>query len=305
MKLPSPLTLLTLVFYLHLLTATPIPSEYRNILSTDYLYYTCQPSQRITFTSKPNTPQKTLSTPHFSSRQLFSFFSSSAFAHRAAEQTFNNAPLTPPKQLERSQALSARVPLQSSYLLSLANTATILEHQDRFPKALSVTDDLAAKPTSALPYLREEDAKRYWATLHPGPSSGENGEHGEIVAGDRLVVVGSTRVCADGFPIKEFYSREPTRGYDDILVVGILVLFLVAVAAWEAAEIIGDMLVPLSLRLLFIQNRVDNMWLIRFMAYGRRRLCGKVCSEDGETVVSIKKAFFLYRVRASIWDRGW
>jgi hypothetical protein len=67
--------------------------------------------------------------------------------------------------------------------------------------------------------------------LHPGSSSGENEGHDEIVAGNRLVILGSARICADGFAIEGFYSGEPTRSYDNILVVSILVLFLVAVVA--------------------------------------------------------------------------
>jgi hypothetical protein len=217
MKLPLPLTV---VSFLHLLIAAPIPSKYRNILSTDYLYFasaTCQPSRRITSTSKPNTPPKTLSYPHFPSHQLLSPSSSSVLAHRAAEQTFNNAPRTPPKHLKQSQALSAKVPLESSYLLSPATTATVLEQQDWLPKTISATDALAAKPTSALPYLQKEDAKRYWATLPSGSSSGEIEGHDEIVASDRLVVPGSTRICADGFAIEGFYSREPIRSHSDII----------------------------------------------------------------------------------------
>jgi hypothetical protein len=256
----------TLVFFLHLLTAAPIPSKCTNTPPIDYLYYAsaaCQPSQRTTFTSKPNTPLRTPSSPHFPSHQLFSPPSSSAFAHRAAEQAFNNAPITPPKHLERSQALSAKVPLESSYLLSLANTATLLE-QDRLPQTISATDALAAKPTSALPYLRKEDAKIYWATLRSGSSSGEIEGHDGMVASDRLVVLGGTRIYADGFAIEGSYSREPIRGHSDILVVGIVVLFLVAAVAWEAAEIIGDMFVPIFLHLLFTLNRVDNMCVYKF-----------------------------------------
>jgi hypothetical protein len=265
MKLPLPLTL---VFSLHLLNAAPIPNKYRNTLSANYhLCYSAayQPGQRVAFTSTPKTPPQTLSNAHFPSHQIFSP-SSSASAHQAAEQAFNNAPITPSKRLERRQALSAEVPLESSYLLSLANTPTILEQQDRFPKVISATNTLAAKATSALPYLRKEDAKKYWETLPHGSTSGEHEGYDEIVTGDRIAALGSTRICADGFVIEGFYSREPTKTYDDILVVGILVLFLVAVVAWEAAEIIGDMFVPLTFRLLFISNRADNMCV--------HKLCG-------------------------------
>jgi hypothetical protein len=264
MKLPLPLALAS---FLHLLIAAPIPSKYGDILSVDYLHYAsaaCQPSQRITFTSKPNSLPNAFSNPHFSSHQLFSPSSSSAFAHLTAEQAFNNAPITSPKHLERSQALSAKVPLESSYLLSLANTATILEQQDRLPKTISTTDALAAKPTSALPYLRKEDAKSYLATLCSGSLSGEIEGHDEIVASDRLVIPRSTRICASGFAIEGFFSSEPTRSYSDILVVGIVVVFLVAVVAWEATEIIGVMFVPFSFHLLFTLNRVDKICVYKF-----------------------------------------
>jgi hypothetical protein len=264
MKLPLPLAL---VFSLHLLDAAPIPSKYRNTLSADYHYcYSAayQPGQLIAFTSKPKTPPQTLSNPHFPSHQVFSPSSSSASAHQVAEQAFNNVPITTSKRLDRRQALSAEVPLESSYLLSLSNTATILEQEDLFPKVISATNALAAKATSALPGLRKEDAKRYWATLPHGSPFGEHEGYDEIVAGDRLATLESTRICADGFASEGVYSREPTKSYDDILVVGILVLFLVAVLAWEATEIVGHMFVPLAFRLLFISNRADNMCLYKF-----------------------------------------
>ncbi|KAH8784549.1 hypothetical protein F5882DRAFT_439393 [Hyaloscypha sp. PMI_1271] len=264
MKLTLPLAL---IFSLHLLDAAPIPSKYRNTLSADYHYCyfaAYQPGQRIAFTSKPKATPQRLSNPHFPSHQVFSPSSSSASAHQVAEQAFNNVPITPSKRLDRRQALSAEFPLESSYLLSLSNTATILEQEGRFPKAISATNALAAKATSALPGLRIEDAKRYWGTLPHGSPLGEHEGYDEIVVGDSLATLRSTRICADDFASEGFYSREPTKSYDDILVVGILVLFLVAVVAWEAAEIVGHMFVPLAFGLLFISNTADNMCLYNF-----------------------------------------
>ncbi|KAH6716428.1 hypothetical protein BKA61DRAFT_603119 [Leptodontidium sp. MPI-SDFR-AT-0119] len=246
---------LALTFFYHLVTAAPIPSQYRIVLAKDYLYYAsaaCPPSQRIAFL---NT--------HFSSYQIINPSTTSAVAHQTSEHTFTNAKITAPEHLERSHALSAKVPSESSYLLSIANPATVLVQQGPPSKVISTTDAFAAKPTSALSYLRKADVIRYWANIRSGSSSDENERYDEAVTNDGLVMSGSTRICADGFSTEGFCCRESmfiAWGNGDLLICGILVLFLVGVIALEVAEMISDLL----------------------MAFGKRRRCSKVYSGDDE-----------------------
>ncbi|KAL5319199.1 hypothetical protein ACEPPN_012248 [Leptodophora sp. 'Broadleaf-Isolate-01'] len=243
MKLPLHLTL---AYLHHLVTAVPIPGKYRIVLSRDYLNFAsvaCPPSQRIASTYNANTPPKVLSNPQFSSHQLLSLSTTPAVSHQAAEKTFNNGPIMPPEHLERSQALSAKFPLQSSYLLSLANPATVLVQQGSLFKAISTTDALAATPTSTLPYLRKADAMRYWANLRPRSSADGIESYDEMVVIDGLLMSGDTRIYAYGFSIEGIYCTESmfrARGHSDWLVCCILVLFVVGVGALEAVEMISD-----------------------------------------------------------------
>ena len=150
--------------------------------------------------------------------------------HRMPEETFNNAPITPPKTISPSKALEAAVPLHSSYLQSFAD-----------PPSTADTS-FAAKPTSALPLLRKEDELRYWASLLSGASREEVETHHKSAAafvncGEHVQPATYTGVGRPKFM---------ARAYNDFLVVGIVVLFLAAVIMLEAMEKFGNLWVPAS-----------------------------------------------------------
>jgi hypothetical protein len=147
-----------------------------------------------------------LTEPHFPSHQLS--------ANPDSDEAFSNTPLTPPATLPPSAALTAKHPLSSSYLLSLSS---------------STTNPLPSKPTSALPLLRKEDEQRYWASLR-------------AEAGLELQSSQTVKLCGSAqhhyLKIKGAYL---TREYSDLMVVGIVVIFLVVVVALEMCERVGDL----------------------------------------------------------------
>lgn len=222
MKPTSPLSLL---LFLSLTTALPLPSTSK--LPKDCLHYTtCQPWLREIFDSSlppknDHTPATRLPSPHFPSHQL-NPPSSSPEAHREVEEeAFNNAPLSPPTTLPPTLALAASRPLHSSYLLSLSNSALNNPPQGE-PQSTS-TEALPSKPTSALPELRVEDTLRYWATIPTVSVKKED----------------SPRPCSGN--LRAAKPIVMAREYSDLLVVGIVVLFLAAVVVMEAVEYCGDL----------------------------------------------------------------
>jgi hypothetical protein len=241
MKPTSPLSLL---LFLHLTTSAPIPTKHTSTLPTDCLHYfssTC----RSLLPSKPNTPPTTLSNPHFPYHQLSPQTDSSV--HREQEAVFQNTPITPPKGIRPSRALKGPVPLESSYLLSLADPATKPPSQDPLSKTQSPTSDaLPAKPTSALPHLRKEDAKRYWASLRAQTLGLSIGDEERAVSDGP--VIPKSRICSEGMAGGRMYVGKPVliaREYGDMMVVGIVVIFLAAVVVMEAVEKCGDLCILL------------------------------------------------------------
>lgn len=134
MKPTSPLSLL---LFLHLVSGIPIPTRV-SFTPSDCHYGSCAPSLRTALIlSKPNTPPTKLSEPHFPSHQLSS-------SKQILDEIYDNTPRTPPKTISPTAALTAKHPLSSNYLLSLANPAS------------DTTTPLPSKPTSELPKLRKK-----------------------------------------------------------------------------------------------------------------------------------------------------
>jgi hypothetical protein len=215
MKPTSPLSLL---LFLHLVSAIPIPTRH-SFTPSDCQYSSCAPSLRTAFIlSKPNTPPTKLSEPHFPSHQLSS--------KKILDEIYDNTPRTPPKTITPTAALSAKHPLSSSYLLSLANAL----HPD-------TTTPLPSKPTSELPNLRKEDAQRYWASLRDKAASQAGVTVVELQAPSHTI-----KLCGHG---QEQYLKIQgaylAREYSDLMVVGIVVLFLAVVVAMEACERVDDL----------------------------------------------------------------
>jgi hypothetical protein len=214
MRPSSPLPFL----FLYLTSAAPIPI----LLPADCQNFeACQPA--LSVGSRPSTPPTKLSNPHFPSHQLTS--PATTAKHHVSEETFNNAPITPPKTISPSAALGVAVPLESAYLQSLASPSS------------TAANSLAAKPTSSLPHLRKEDELRYWAGLLSGPIKEEDKEHHKSVTAFVNCAEHLQPASYTGVGRPKFMSRE----YSDLLVVSIVVLFLAAVLVLEAMEKFGDL----------------------------------------------------------------
>lgn len=208
MKPTSPLSLF---LFLHLVSAIPIPTRH-SFTPSDCHYGSCIPALRTALIlSNPNTPPTKLSEPHFPSHQLSS--------KQILDEIYDNTPRTPPKTIFPTKALSAKHPLSSSYLLSLANPAP------------DTTTPLPSKPTSELPNLRKEDAQRYWASSQAGITVVE------VSAPSHTI-----KLCGHGQgQYLKIQGAYLAREYSDLIVVGIVVLFLAVVVAMEACERVGDL----------------------------------------------------------------
>lgn len=100
------------------------------------------------------------------------------------------------------------------------------------------TENAPAKPSSALAELRAADLRTYWETLRPAHASESSPTRGQI----------QRQACGMGGEMEgseRFYYMRRTRigtrrDYADLMVVGIVVLFLAVVVALEAVERCGD-----------------------------------------------------------------
>ncbi|KAH7386467.1 hypothetical protein BKA64DRAFT_144231 [Cadophora sp. MPI-SDFR-AT-0126] len=254
MKPTSPLSLL---LFLQLASATPLPE---NLFPTDCQSTSCAAFRSALLSSKPNTPPTRLTDPHFPTHQLSS-------PDTLDGDSFDNHPLSPSEDTRPSVALTSDRPLSSSFLLSLANPASSPSIQ-KAPQKTDSEESLASKPTSALPGLRKEDAKRYWASLRP-TSVNKDGEAVEVEGPRRrLRLCGTTDFIAENYV--SFHGVRLARDYSDLMVVGIVVLFLVAVVALELVE-----------RIEYVQSH-------RFLSRRRTRR-GEIFLEDDETYAFIVK----------------
>lgn len=220
MKPTSPLSLL---LFLQLASATPLPET---LFPSDCQSTSCAAFRSALLSSRPNTPPTRLTNPHFPSHQLSS-------PDTLDGDAFDNHPLSPSEDIRPSAALSSDRPLSSSFLLSLTNPASSPSIQ-KPPQETETEESLASKPTSALPGLRKEDAKRYWASLRPA----SGGKDDEVVEDEgprrRVQLCGTTEFIAENYV--SFHGVRLARDYSDLMVVAIVVLFLVAVVALELVE---------------------------------------------------------------------
>ena len=167
------------------------------------------------------------------------------------DEEFNNSPLTPPKEQHASVALAAARPLQSTYLLSLTSNPAQQNPPQAEPQAAAspTAEALPSKPTSALPELREDDLARYWASVaSPGATVGD--EKAAVVAASAAAPGAGLGRCVDYqgrlvVGVAQLRLGQPivVAEYSDLLVVGIVILFLAAVVAVEAMEYCSDLYV--------------------------------------------------------------
>jgi hypothetical protein len=202
----KPTSPLSLLHFLQLASALPLSTK--ELILVDCRSATCHSL------SKPNTPPTKLSEPHFPSHQLSS-------PGQLLGEIYNNAVRTPSPRTPPSRALSSQHPLSSAYLLSLVSQP-------------DTTTPLPSKPTSELPDLRKEDAQRYWAS-----QSAESTTVSELAPSQAIQLCGHGR---DQY--LKIQGAYLARQYSDLMVVGIVVLFLAMVVALEACERCGDLSVP-------------------------------------------------------------
>lgn len=218
---------LSLLFLLRLASSAPIPLSIDAIYPTDCHSKSCIISLLTAPHSTHQPPPSHLTSPHFPNHQL--------------EDNLSEKPITTSSSEDAStQSLSSDQPLSSSYLLSLANPASKPTMQkDPFQKhPESTAESLPAKPSSSLPELRAADLRKYWESLRPSSiaSSPKNSQIESCDMGIGAEMVGSERF---------YYMRRTRMGtrrdYADLMVVGIVVLFLAVVVALEAVERCGDL----------------------------------------------------------------
>ncbi|KAI9050579.1 hypothetical protein LZ554_005740 [Drepanopeziza brunnea f. sp. 'monogermtubi'] len=236
MKTASPLSLsASLLLFLQLASAAPT-TEDPNPFPSDCHYTSCT-SYRSSLPaaeseSEPHTPPTRLTTPHFPSHQLLSS------PDTLKEASFDNTPVTPSESTGPSAALASEQPLSSAYLLSLANPAASPSIQ-KAPHHIISDDALPSKPTSALAALRQEDAVRYWTSLRPASTR----QAGETTGSDGPRF--NVQLCGAGNFISDHYitlrAVHLSRDYSDLLVVGIVMLFLIVVVVLEMVERMGDL----------------------------------------------------------------
>ncbi|RDL31348.1 uncharacterized protein BP5553_09557 [Venustampulla echinocandica] len=226
----------SLLLFIRAAASAPIP--HRAGLGSSFLcpFQSCL---EYPFPSPPDTPATKLRNPHFPDHQLVS---------EDIDTVIDNHPLTPSISLSPSTALTADQPLSSSYLLSLAGPGSAPALQ-KPPQAAPHRASSAspAKPTSALPGLREDDAKRYWASLPVGSVRDEAVEH--VVLGDGPFVPGDGRElkCACRAAVKsQAYSARQNAGPDvrngtDGVAVGIVLIFVAVVVCVEVIAKLGNL----------------------------------------------------------------
>jgi hypothetical protein len=212
MKPASPVSLL---LFLQLASALPLPTK-------ELVLFDCH--HRSCFSlSNPNTPPTKLTEPHFPIHQL-------STPSQILDEIYDNAARAPSPRTPPTKALSSNHPLSSAYLLSLSKQVSTSKPDS--------TIALPSKPTSALPNLRKEDAQRYWES--------QSGSAEGITVVEFSTPSQAIKLCGHG---RDQYLKIQgaylAREYSDLIVVGIVVLFLAVVVALEACERVGDLYVPL------------------------------------------------------------
>ncbi|KAF4631571.1 hypothetical protein G7Y89_g6561 [Cudoniella acicularis] len=267
MKPTSPISLF---LFIHLASSAPIPISH-NTLTISCSQKSCR-EHIINPITGPNTPPTTFNianNPHFPVHQLF------------PNEPIDNKPITPSSAISPSAALSVSNPISSSYLLALSSST--IQNPPQSPAA--PVSSLPAKPTSALPNLRKEDAERYWASLRSATTKDKNGV--EMVMSDGSVDPPQTMRCLDmqleavpgGYYIRH-RATYVVREYSDVLVVGIVLLFLVIVICVEAVEKFG------SLQNIFSRNPLRR-------SRERRQHGAIFLAEDEDVAFLVEKPFFL------------
>ncbi|CAG8951633.1 hypothetical protein HYFRA_00005433 [Hymenoscyphus fraxineus] len=210
----KPISPLSLFLFINLTTASPIPlcSKECQIL--------------LKFIHRNTPPARLSSEPYFPTHQQ---------PPQILSEEINNHAHTPSETevLAPSLVLKVEKPLSSKFLLSISASKPRLQ---KSPVEAEVENAAAAaKPTSTLPESRKEDLKRYWAALKDEKTMKEEQERQE-----REKVLG-IKGCGHGKFDGHFYMQktEYVREYSDVIVVGLVLLFLMGVVGAEVFEKFG------------------------------------------------------------------
>lgn len=178
--------------------------------------------------SNGHTPATRVKEPHFPTHQLESL--------QEEEQPIDNRPFTPTSRILPSEALLANKPLSSSYLRALSS----LHNPQKLPIQVeepTETSPQPSKPTSALPALRKADRERYWASRNRHVEESEAKS-----SGLSKTKCGSMELeSVNGVYYLHARKDQVARESSDVMVVGIVLIFLMVVLAIEGAERFSDL----------------------------------------------------------------
>lgn len=230
-----PASYVALLVLLQLATTAPIPVRLPEDCKS---HLTCRTHLQIS-DSTPATPPTTLLFPHFPTHELIGKRPQDENA-LDDEEPFDNHPLTPAANMNPSEALSSLTPLSSSYLLSLTSPSQPPPQSP--PHDHVPLDNLPAKPTSSLSHLRKLDSIRYWTSSRTDLNYAAKTEELQtqdlrdssvspiVRCGEFLVSASNSAYLRVGQPIRL------ARDHSDLVVVGIVVLFLIVVVVVELGQ---------------------------------------------------------------------
>jgi hypothetical protein len=223
MKPTSPLSLL---LFIRFATSLPLPLSHKTLALSSCGYESCREALTA---GGPNTPPTRITDPHFPKHQLSS---------DSEDLIIDNHPITPTSHsISPDTLITAERPLTSAFLLSLAKPTSALIK-------ISVPDQtnnaLPSRPTSDLPALRREDLERFLEATSTDIQASWEGES-EM---DNARQTGCGGMEFTLLP-KRYRVRQKAsyvvREYSDVLVVGVVLLFLATVVCVEAVEKFGSM----------------------------------------------------------------
>ena len=173
----------------------------------------------------PNTPPTQFTEPHFPDHQLVS----------PEDLVIDNSPITPTSAPVSEDTLAAERPLTSAFLLSLAREgpSSLIKVEEERTK-----DALPPKAISDSTIIRKEDFERYLDST----STDIQVTWESDVEEDRTTGCGGMewRLLPKTYRVRQQASYV-VREYSDVLVVGVVLLFLATVICVEAVERFGSL----------------------------------------------------------------
>jgi hypothetical protein len=166
-----------------------------------------------------------MSSPHFADPEH------SSSPDTLEDLIIDNHPITPTSKSDSLATLTAERPLSSAFLLSLARPASLIKvGEEKSRNTLP----------SEIPILRKEDLDRYLDSTSTEIQITWEGE-GEVDedASSRTGCGGFEFILPKGYRMRQKASYV-VKEYSDVLVVGVVLLFLLTVVCVEAVEKFGS-----------------------------------------------------------------